>query len=53
MADGGEHNLQFNELRHEAARAHLEKWFPKEHFRIVLAASDVLPSDPSISARQP
>ena len=30
MAEGGENNLQFNELRHEAARAHLEKWFPQE-----------------------
>lgn len=52
MAEGGEHNLQFNELRHEAARAYLEKWFPKESFRIVLAAADILPGEPYISARE-
>jgi hypothetical protein len=52
MAEGGENNLQFNELRHEVARAHLEKWFPKQHFRIVLAASNILASEPYISARQ-
>jgi hypothetical protein len=39
MAEGGEHSLQFNEYRHEAALAYLQKWFPKENFRIVLAIS--------------
>jgi hypothetical protein len=43
MADGGEHNLQFNELRHEVALAYLQNWFPKEHFRIVLTAPNILP----------
>lgn len=41
MAEGGAHNLQFNELRHMAALAHLQHWFPEEHFRIVLAASNI------------